>query len=64
MIFEYVQVLHRMEVYITRGAAGKESKAFVGRISDEKALEMATRLVSEGFIFSVDLNLWYSFDDL
>ena len=43
-----------MEVFITRGAAGKESKAFVGRISDEKALEMATRLVSEGFVFSVD----------
>ena len=46
-------MLHRMEVNISRGAAGKESKAFVGRMSDEKALEMAAKVVSEGFVFSV-----------
>ena len=45
--------MHRMEVYISRGAAGKESTAFVGRMSDEKALEMAAKVVSEGFVFSV-----------
>ena len=42
-----------MEVYINRGAAGKESKAFVGRMSDEKALDMAAKVVSEGFVFGV-----------
>eukprot|EP00210_Caulerpa_lentillifera_P002513 g2410.t1 len=47
------QILHRMEVYITRGAEGKESRAFVGAISDEKAMDLAAKVVSEGFVFTV-----------
>lgn len=42
-----------MEVYITRGAEGKESRAFVGAISDEKAMDLAAKVVSEGFVFTV-----------
>lgn len=50
-----IQVLHRMEVFITRGAEGKESRAFVGAISDEKAMDLAAKVVSEGFVFTVSL---------
>ena len=42
-----------MEVWITRSADGKTEKAFVGHMTEEKSIEMASRLVSEGFVFSV-----------
>jgi len=52
-----IQILHRTEVYITRGAAGKKGKAIVGQMSDERALELAATFVSEGFVFSVTFSI-------
>eukprot|EP00803_Ostreobium_quekettii_P005929 evm.model.scf_2055.1 EVM.evm.TU.scf_2055.1 scf_2055:1252-2799(+) len=47
------QLIHKTEVWITRGAEGKEGKAFVGAITEEKGMELASKLVSEGFVFTV-----------
>lgn len=47
------QVMHRWEVYITRGAEGRASRAFVGAMTEEKSLELASKLASEGFVFTV-----------
>ena len=47
------QRLHRIEVWITRSADGKTGKAFVGDMTEEKSIEMASKLVSEGFVFTV-----------
>lgn len=59
------QFIHRAEIRISRGAEGKEGKAFVGSMTDEKALEMASKVVSEGFVFAVSIgyldNSWYRF---
>ena len=45
--------MHKAEVTITRMSEGKTNKLFVGSMSDDKALELASKIVSEGFIFSV-----------
>lgn len=55
------QVLHKWEVYITRGAEGKTGKAFVGAMTEEKSLELASKLASEGFVFTVSLQMLGSF---
>lgn len=47
------QRLHRIEVWITRSADGKTGKAFVGDMTEDKSIEMASKLVSEGFVFTV-----------
>ncbi|KAK9827847.1 hypothetical protein WJX74_005325 [Apatococcus lobatus] len=47
------QYLHKWEVAITRGAEGRTGKYIVGNMSEEKALEIAAKAVSEGFIFTV-----------
>eukprot|EP00192_Tetraselmis_astigmatica_P014898 CAMPEP_0117668298 /NCGR_PEP_ID=MMETSP0804-20121206/11467_1 /TAXON_ID=1074897 /ORGANISM="Tetraselmis astigmatica, Strain CCMP880" /LENGTH=175 /DNA_ID=CAMNT_0005476165 /DNA_START=252 /DNA_END=779 /DNA_ORIENTATION=+ len=52
-LINMAQTMHRVEVRITRGAEGKEGKAFVGQMTEEKAMELASKLVSEGFVFSV-----------
>ncbi len=49
------QVVHRWEVYITRGAEGKTGKAFVGNMTEEKSVELASKIASEGFVFAVRL---------
>ena len=38
---------------INRGAEGKTGRYFVPNISEEKALELSSRFVSESFLFSV-----------
>ena len=38
---------------ITRMSEGKTNRLFVGNMSDDKALELASKIVSEGFVFSV-----------
>ena len=45
--------MHRMEVWISRRADGKEGKAFVGKMADDKALDLAAKLISEGFVFTI-----------
>ena len=47
------QYLHRMEVAINRGAEGKTGRYFVPNISEERALELSSKFVSETFLFSV-----------
>lgn len=47
------QGMHRLEVRITRGADGKEGKAFVGKMTEDKAIEYAGKVVSEGFVYAV-----------
>lgn len=38
---------------ITRGAEGKTGRAFVGDMSEEKAVELASKVASEGFLYGV-----------
>lgn len=49
--------MHKIEVGISRSAEGKVGKFFVGNMSDERALELASKVVSEGFVFSVSVKL-------
>lgn len=48
-----VQKWHKVEVGISRAAEGKVGKFFVGDMSDEHALQLASKVVSEGFVFGV-----------
>ena len=45
------QRLHRLEVAIARGAEGKSGHAFVGDLTEEKAVELAGKVASEGFVW-------------
>ncbi|GIL72734.1 hypothetical protein Vretimale_4446 [Volvox reticuliferus] len=54
-IISAAQVVHRWEVYITRGAEGKSGKAFVGAMTEEKSVELASKIASEGFVFAVGI---------
>lgn len=47
------QAVHRFEVLITRGAEGRTSKAFIADMTEDKSIELASKLVSEGFVFAV-----------
>ncbi len=55
-----LQKMHKIEVGISRAAEGKVGKFFVGNMSDERALELASKVVSEGFVFGVShvLDIW------
>ena len=44
-----------MEVAINRGAEGKTGRYFVPNISEERAVELAARFISESFLFSVSI---------
>ncbi|GAX82960.1 hypothetical protein CEUSTIGMA_g10387.t1 [Chlamydomonas eustigma] len=49
------QAMHKLEVLITRSADGKTGRAFVGSMTEEKSIEMASKLASEGFVFTVGI---------
>lgn len=51
------QWLHSLEVSITRGAEGKTGRVFVGDMSEERALQMASKVASEGFVYGTALIL-------
>jgi hypothetical protein len=51
-VISAAQWLHGLEVSITRGAEGKTGKVFVGSMSEEKAVQMASKVASEVFIYS------------
>ena len=53
-----MQKFHRIEVWITRSADGKTGRAFVGDMTEEKSIEMASKLVSEGFVFGASFILY------
>ena len=48
-----MQILHRFEVRVNRGAEGKSAKVFVGQLSEENALELAGKVISESFLWLV-----------
>mmetsp|Transcript_2069 Transcript_2069/g.6124 ORF Transcript_2069/g.6124 Transcript_2069/m.6124 type:complete len:174 (-) Transcript_2069:3645-4166(-) len=56
-VIDLAQYLHRAEVAINRGAEGKTGRYFVANISEERALELASKFVSESFLFSVGLGI-------
>lgn len=49
----HMQTLHRFEVRVNRGAEGKSAKVFVGQLSEENALELAGKVISESFLWLV-----------
>ncbi|PNH05048.1 hypothetical protein TSOC_008726 [Tetrabaena socialis] len=51
-IISAAQVVHSWEVYISRGAEGKAGRAFVGSMTEEKSVELASKIASEGFVFT------------
>jgi hypothetical protein len=48
--------MHRWEVGVSRRAEGKQGRAFIGDMTEEKSVELASKLASEGFIFVVSFN--------
>ena len=52
-VINLAQRLHAMEVNISRGAEGRTGRTFVGDISEEKAVQLASKVVSEGFVYGV-----------
>jgi hypothetical protein len=56
-VISTAQWLHGLEISITRGAEGKTGKVFVGSMSEEKAVQMASKVASEGFVYGTALVL-------
>eukprot|EP01024_Parvocaulis_polyphysoides_P038030 TRINITY_DN34017_c0_g4_i1.p4 TRINITY_DN34017_c0_g4~~TRINITY_DN34017_c0_g4_i1.p4 ORF type:complete len:170 (+),score=16.58 TRINITY_DN34017_c0_g4_i1:56-565(+) len=56
-VISIAQRLHKLEVAISRGAEGKTEKVFIADMQEDKAVELASKVVSEGFIFSVGVLL-------
>jgi len=52
-----LQRLHRLEVTVDRGAAGASGKAFVGDLTEEKAVELAGKVASEGFVWATAVTI-------
>ena len=52
-----LQKWHKVEIGISRAAEGKAGKFFVGDMSDDHALQLASKVVSEGFVFGVSQSL-------
>jgi hypothetical protein len=48
-----LQRVHKFEVMVTRKAEGREGKAFIGNMTEEKSVELASKLASESFLFAV-----------
>uniref|UniRef100_A0A7R9V0X5 OPA3-like protein n=1 Tax=Chlamydomonas euryale TaxID=1486919 RepID=A0A7R9V0X5_9CHLO len=49
------QRLHRLEVWVTRAADGKTGRTFVADMTEERSVELASKIASEGFVFTVGL---------
>eukprot|EP00877_Chromochloris_zofingiensis_P000077 jgi/Chrzof1/1006/Cz01g36170.t1 len=52
-VLKMAQSLHRVEVMISRKAEGKEGRTFIGDLTEEKSVEMASKIASESFVFGV-----------
>jgi len=48
-----LQRIHGFEIMITRKAEGKEGRAFIGAMTEEKSVELASKIASESFLFAV-----------
>jgi len=51
------QAMHKAGVWISRRAEGKDGKAFIGKMSDEKAVDLAAKIISEGFVYTIGTGL-------
>ncbi len=49
---EAAQYLHRWNVKLTRASEDKEGRAFVARLNEEQALKLASKFVSEAFLYA------------
>ena len=48
---------------MSRRAEGKEGRAFVGDMTDERSVEMASKLASEAFVFTVgSVLIWAEYE--
>lgn len=56
-VIKLAQTLHAIEIAISRGAEGKTGRAFVGTMTEERALESAGKIASESFIFAVGISI-------
>ncbi|KAG7673117.1 hypothetical protein Ndes2526B_g05309 [Nannochloris sp. 'desiccata'] len=56
-VISLAQFIHRVDVRITRGAEGKTGRAFVGDMSEERAVQLASKVASEGFLYSTAIAL-------
>lgn len=52
-VLRTAQRIHGFEVMVTRKAEGKEGKAFIGSMTEEKSVELASKIASESFLFAV-----------
>lgn len=52
-VLRAAEIAHSWEVGVTRRAEGKEGKAFIGSMTEEKSVELASKIASEGFLFMV-----------
>lgn len=55
-----LQRIHGFEVQVTRKAEGKEGRAFIGAMTEEKSVELASKIASESFLFAVGARLAWS----
>lgn len=46
-----------MDIIISRRFEGKENRVFVGEMSEDKAINLASRFVSEGFVYGTAILL-------
>jgi hypothetical protein len=51
-VMRLAEAAHRFEIGVTRRAEGKEGSAFIGAMTEERSVELASKLVSEGFVFA------------
>ncbi|PSC76876.1 optic atrophy 3-like protein [Micractinium conductrix] len=56
-VVDMAQWIHRQDVLINRGAEGKTGKAFVASMTEEKAMQLASKVVSEGFLYGMGVVL-------
>lgn len=52
-VLSAAQRIHGFEIMITRKAEGKEGRAFIGAMTEEKSVELASKIASESFLFAV-----------
>eukprot|EP00775_Hariotina_reticulata_P002796 gene2796-3089_t len=62
-VLKAAERVHQFEVMITRKAEGRQGKAFVGRMTEEKSVELASKLASESFLFVIgSLIIFFEYD--
>ncbi len=52
-VLNVAQRVHGFEIMLTRKAEGRTGQAFIGSMTEEKSVELASKLASESFLFLV-----------